>query len=178
MAEEEKEAPAPAPKPARKLGALLENKVILLGIIVIVQALTALAVTQFFIAPKLKATAAMAQATLGGGAPEGARGEAKEGVLAGLDEMIITLRSDNGATHYLRTNVSLEVADQKFSKVVEERKPQLRDVAILVLSSRTADELLTPEGKDSVTKEIQQRLGASLPGGALLNVYFSDLMIQ
>jgi flagellar basal body-associated protein FliL len=178
MAEEEKEAPAPAPTPAKKAGALLENKVILLGIIVIAQALTALAVTQFFIAPRLKATTALTQASLGGAKLAGDDHAAKEGVLAGLDEMIITLRGEGGATHYLRTNVSLEVTDVKVSKLIEDRKPQLRDTAIQVLSSRTVDDLLTPEGKAAAKKEMQERIGALLPAGALLNVYFADLMIQ
>jgi len=175
-AAEKESAPAKAAKP--KLGGLFENKVVLLGAIVIVQALTALAVTQFFIAPKLKATHALAQAQLGGHETAAPVEQEREGVIAGLGEMIVTLAGEGGDTHYLRINVNLEVADAKVAKVVEERAPQLRDIAILALSSRTVAELLTPEGKEGGKKDIHERLSAKLPAEALLGVYFSDLMIQ
>jgi flagellar FliL protein len=178
MAEEKNEA-APAPKTKPKLGALLENKVMLLGVIVIFQALTALAVTKFFIAPKLEAGAAVAEAAAGGGhgAAEAA-GPEKEGEIVSLEEMIITLQGEGGTPHYARTNVGVEIADPKTAKALEERLPQLRDVVIMTLSSRTAADLLAPEGKEEARQEIMRRLNEKLPPGALLNVYFSDLMIQ
>jgi flagellar basal body-associated protein FliL len=178
MAEEKNEA-APARKAKPKLGALLENKVALLGVIVIAQALTALAVTKFFIAPKLLAGAPVAEAAAGAGhgALEAA-GPEKEGEIVSLGEMIITLQGGGGTTHYGRTNVGVEIADPKLAKAMEERLPQLRDVVLTTLSSRTAEELLAPEGKEAARQEIMRRLGEKLPPGALLNVYFSDLMIQ
>ncbi|MHB8078748.1 MAG: flagellar basal body-associated FliL family protein [Candidatus Krumholzibacteriia bacterium] len=178
MAEEKNEG-APAPKAKPKLGALFENKVVLLGVIVIAQALTALAVTKFFIAPKLQAGAPVAEAAAAGGhGGAEAAGPEKEGVIVGLQEMIITLQGDAGSPHYARTNVGVEIADPKLAKATEERLPQLRDVVIMTLSSRTAADLLSPEGKEEARQEIMRRLGEKLPAGALLNVYFSDLMIQ
>ncbi len=92
--------------------------------------------------------------------------------------MIVTLQGDPGAPHYLRTNVSVEVEGPKTALLVEERKPVLRDIVIMTLSGRTAEDLQSPDGKEEARAEIARRIGERLPPNALLNVYFSDLMIQ
>jgi len=156
--------------------ALFENKAILLGIIVIVQALVAIGLTQFLILPKLGVQDADMSGT------EQVEEEAADmpelGVLVGLDEIIVTLAGDAKRPRYLRINVNLEVKDQLTADIVATRLPQLRDIVIMTLSSQTAAELSLPEGKKGLRDEIFRRINEKMPADTLLNVYFSDLVVQ
>jgi len=155
---------------------IFENKAIVLGIIVIVQALIAIGLTQFVIVPKLGVQGAAV-----GGAEVSNEETAKipdMGALVGLEEIIVTLAGDSKRPRYLRINVNLEVKDQLTADIVATRLPQLRDVVIMILSDKTAAELATPEGKKGLRDEIFRRLNEKMPEGILMNVYFSDLVVQ
>jgi flagellar FliL protein len=207
-AEQDKAAPKAKGKPN-----LLENKALVLGIIVIVQAVVAIGLTQFVIVPRLGVGAAAAggeavadahgekptaegkhgeeakgekkekkekkgekKAAHGGGGEAGAEGEG--GNLADLQEIIVTLAGDSARPRYLRIAVNLEMADPEFVPLVVGRRPQLRDAVIMTLSDKTPAMLSTPDGKKRLREEIFRRASEQLPEGALLNVYFSDLVVQ
>jgi len=154
---------------------LLENKAVLLGAIVIVQAVIAIGLTQFLIVPKL----GIQEAEVGPASQEESAVEMPEmGVLVGLEEIIVTLRSDSKKPRYLRTNINLEVQNQVAAEVVTQRLPQLRDIVIMVLSDMTPEELSAPEGKKGLRDEIFRRIDERMPPGILMNVYFSDLVVQ
>ena len=173
MADEKKEAPEESPGKGKL--AFLENKAILLGAIVIVQALVAIGLTQFLIVPKL----GIQDAQMSGEAPDEEEFVLPEmGVLVGLEEIIVTLRSDARKPRYLRININLEVQNHVAAEVVTQRLPQLRDIAIMVLSDKTPDELSHAEGKKGLRDEIFRRIDERMPPGILMNVYFSDLVVQ
>ncbi len=175
MADENTGAPADqdtSTGPGRKI---LDNKVFLLGIIVVIQAIMAIAVTQLVIVPKL----GMQAAGLNGDQNSENSDLANEmGVIVGLEEMIVTLQSMGKVPNYLRINVNLEVDSQRTADQVVGRLPQLRDIVIMTLSSKSAAELTTPEGTQALRAEIFRRLAEKLPPNALKNIYFSDLVIQ
>lgn len=174
MAEAKKEAAEEAPVQAK--GSLLDNKAVVLGIIVVVQALLAIGLTQFLIVPKLGVSSADLAPVGEGEAAEVAGHE--QGALLGLEEIIVTLRSDAERPRYLRINVSLELADELAVEHAATRLPQLRDVVIMTLSDKTVDDLSSPGGKQELRDEIFRSLKERLPDGVLHNVYFSDLVIQ
>jgi len=162
-------------KAAAKGGGLLENKAVLLGIVVAVQALLAFGLTQFVIVPRL----GIQEGAVNASTPAATAGEAPEiGVLVGLEELIVTLQSETKLPRYLRADVNLEVSDQAVADLVAARLPQMRDTVIMVLSSRTPAEIQRPEGKQALRDEIFRRLSEKLPPESLRNIYFSDLVIQ
>ncbi len=170
MADEKDEAAESGGKPG-----LLENKAILLGGIVIVQAVVAIALTQFLIVPKLGIQdAQMSQPT----EEESAVEMPEMGVLVDLEEIIVTLRSETKRPRYLRTNINLEVKDQIAADIVAQRLPQLRDIVIMVISDKTPEDLSSAEGKKGIRDEIFRRIDERMPPGILMNVYFSDLVVQ
>lgn len=201
-AEQEKAAPKPKGKPN-----LFENKAIVLGVIVIAQAVVAIGLTQFVIVPKLAVGTADAggpavaeahgEKPAAGGAHGEAKGDKKEkkgekaaahgggagaegggGNLADLHEIIVTLAGDSARPRYLRLGISLELSDPAYVAEVEAKRPQLRDAVIMALSDKTAAMLGTPDGKKRLREEIYRRATEKLTEGALLNVYFSDLVVQ
>jgi flagellar protein FliL len=173
MADEKKDAPEETAGKGKF--ALFENKAILLGAIVIVQALVAIGLTQFLIVPKL----GIHEAEVGAAVDEESAVELPElGVLVGLEEIIVTLRSDSRKARYLRININLEVQNQVAAEIITQRLPQLRDIAIMTLSDKTPEELSQPEGKKGLRDEIFRRIDDRMPPGILMNVYFSDLVVQ
>jgi len=155
---------------------IFENKAIVLGVIVVVQALVAIGLTQFVIVPRM----GVQTAGIGGNQPTEAQETevAELGVLVGLQEIIVTLAGDNKRPRYLRINISLEVENQLTADIVATRLPQLRDIVIMVLSNKTATELSYPEGKKGLRDEIYRRINEKMPEGSLMNIYFSDLVVQ
>ena len=153
----------------------LENKAILLGAIVIVQALIAIGLTQFVIVPKLGVQGAGMNAQAGG---EVETEMPEMGVLVGLEEIIVTLQSNGGKTRYLRIDINLEVQNAMVAEVVKTRLPQLRDMVIMATSDKTAQQLSTPQGKKGLRDEIFRRVDEKMPSGTLMNVYFSDMVVQ
>jgi flagellar FliL protein len=208
-----------APKVKGKLN-LLENKAVVLGAIVVAQAVVAIGLTQFVIVPRLGVGAADAGAPAGeldalggkakaegktggaakadkkavhgakpaahgaktaahgGGAAAAGAGGAAGGSLADLQEIIVTLAGDSARPRYLRIGVNLELSDPSIVAEVEARRPEMRDAVIMTLSDKTAAMLATPDGKKRLRDEIFRRVAEKLPEGSLLNVYFSDLVVQ
>lgn len=158
----------------RKKG-LFENKAVLLGTIVIVQALVAIGLTQYVLVPKL----AVQQAAAGGESiMEVVSDVPQRGTMVGLDDIIVTLAEDSRRPRYLRINITLEVKDTATAESVKIRLPQMRDAVIMTLSEKTVDDLSRPGGKMNLRAEIFRRLDESISGSKLMNVYFSDLVIQ
>jgi flagellar basal body-associated protein FliL len=192
MADEKKNA-AEKPAPAAAKKSLLDNKVVLLGGIVVIQALLAIGLTQFLIMPKLHTqTAGVGHAEVaepaggeesgggGGGGHGGGHGkkEAAGGSqLVSLDEVIVTLQSDGGQARFVRTTVNVEVGAELVEHIAS-RKAELRDVVIMIVSQHTAAELITPEGKKALRAELTHKLAEKVGHGALKGIYFSDLVIQ
>ncbi|PID79749.1 hypothetical protein CSA17_04045 [bacterium DOLJORAL78_65_58] len=159
-----------------KKGGIFENKAILLGIIVVVQVGLAIGLTQFLILPKLGVQNAGMEAAA---QTEVAEPEMPEmGVLVNLEDIVVTLVSNPSQPRYLRININVEVPNQIVADVVATRLPQLRDLVIMTLSDKTAAQISTPEGKKGLRDEIFRRLDEKMPEGTLMNVYFSDLVVQ
>jgi flagellar FliL protein len=150
----------------------LDNKAVLLGFIIFVQGLVAFGLTQYLILPKLGHTQA-------GFAASGLESELVErGELVDLEDIIVTLASQSRRTRYLRININLEVRDRQTAEAVRARIPEMRDKVIMTLSEKSVEDLNRPGGKINLRAEIFKRLEDTIPGGQLMNVYFSDLVIQ
>lgn len=151
---------------------LLDNKIVLLGIIVALQAAMAVGIVQFVIGPKLNALSETVAE------PEPVLVAEGDGVIVGLEEMVVTLRDGGRRQNYLKINIDLEVADQITADQVTARKPHLRDIAILALSSKSSEDLGSADGKAALKAELLRKLGDALPEGKLTSVYFSDMVVQ
>ncbi len=168
MAEEEKV------ETTKSGGGPLDNKIVLLVAIIVTQAVMAIALTQFVIAPKLKSLT---------GAADGPQAQAEvtqpeQGVLVGLNEVVVTLRDSGPTTSYLRIDIDLEVVDGKVATMVEQRLPHLRDIVILSLSNKFSADLKSMDGKAALKAELYRKIAETLPEGSLMNVYFSDMVVQ
>ncbi|RMG40301.1 MAG: flagellar basal body protein FliL [Candidatus Dadabacteria bacterium] len=64
--------------------------------------------------------------------------------------------------------------------VLGEKEPQIRDAVIRVLSSKTAEEVLTQEGKEALKEELIEAINEAtgLDEGPVVNIYFAEFIIQ
>ena len=161
-------------RPARK-PSILDNKVVLLGGIVALQVILAIALTMALIVPRLGAS----QAGMVGEQTPSHAAKQELGVLMGMGEIIVTLRGEGTQSpRYLRISIDLELSSQAAVQTATARLPILRDTVIMTLAERTAADLSRPEGMKGLRDELMRRLDERLPGGILRHIYFSDLVIQ
>ncbi len=107
------------------------------------------------------------------------KAEAKSeiGPLYSFDAFIVNL-ADPGGNRYLKVSMQAEVDNEKVMEELEKRKPQLRDIILTVLSSKTYSEISTAQGKLALKQEIMRRINLALTSGSVVNLYFMEFVAQ
>ncbi len=106
-----------------------------------------------------------------------AQRSADAGTLWPMDAFIVNL-IDNGGERYLKVVLQLELSDPEVVPALKEIKPKLRDAVLGILASKSLKDVSTPEGKQRLKEEISHRLNGYLSRGKILQVYFTDFVIQ
>ena len=143
------------------------------------------ATAEFLILPKLRGL--MAQQAVDGHAEKGEAGHAahggkgKEGakteVSYDFDNVIVNLSGSLG-TRFLKANFTTLGSNPELPKIMAEKKKQLLDVAINVLSSRTMADLEAPGAKNVVRNELQANFNQALKSDLVEQIYFTEFVIQ
>jgi flagellar FliL protein len=99
------------------------------------------------------------------------------GPIMNLDPFIVNL-AGTGGERYLKVTLELELKDSLLIAEMEKRKPQVRDTLLLLLSSKTLDDIATFRGKTKLRNEITSRLNALLTPDSVKKVYFTEFVVQ
>ena len=110
-------------------------------------------------------------------APEGAAMKVDLGPVMSLDPFIVNL-AGTGGERYLKVTLELELKDNLLVAEMEKRKPQVKDTLLLLLSSKTLDDIATFRGKTKLRNEIISRLNALLTPDSVKKVYFTEFVVQ
>ena len=97
------------------------------------------------------------------------------GAVFPLDTFIVNLRVKGS---FLKTTIQLEFAQPELPPELDGEIPRIRDSAIRLLSSKSATDILTPEGKDLLAQELTDIINESLGSEDVVNVYFTEFIIQ
>ncbi len=81
-----------------------------------------------------------------------------------LDAMVVNL-ADPGGERVAQIGVTLEVMDVKSAESVKAYLPTIRSGILMLISQRTAEELLKPEGKEKLAKDILREAAVPFGGG-------------
>ncbi|MBC7421364.1 MAG: flagellar basal body-associated FliL family protein [Bdellovibrio sp.] len=92
-----------------------------------------------------------------------------------LETFIVNLAGSKGRK-VLKVNMELEVKGQEIIQEIDNRKAQIRDFIIIILSSKSYEEVSTKEGKDALRNEIKDNVNSFLSKGKIMNVYFTELI--
>ncbi|MCB1163493.1 MAG: flagellar basal body-associated FliL family protein [Candidatus Krumholzibacteriia bacterium] len=177
MAEDTKDNPAEEQEEqqaeARPRRSLPRRPIVFAGIAAVELAL-AFALAHFVILPRLPAqeTDAVADSLAALAAAEPQRGN-----IVLMDDVVVNLQGDDGS-HFLKVAPGLEVSDSKVEAEIAERMPELRDLIIDHLASRAVNEVVDREGREKVKQDLLDDINSRLQKGQLLNIYFSDFVVQ
>lgn len=96
-----------------------------------------------------------------------------------LDSFIVNL-ADQGQVDYLRVSMDLGVSKQPDTKDGGKGIPvaSIRDTIIGVLATRHAQELLTPDGKQTLKQDLLAALNNRVPEIGARDIYFTDFLVQ
>lgn len=86
--------------------------------------------------------------------------------------------SPEESVHYLRTQVVVEVDSDKALGELELRKHQVKDRVITIFRSKHVDELADARGTDATRGQITASLNELIGKGRIVDVYFTDFVIQ
>ena len=94
-----------------------------------------------------------------------------------MDDLVVTLNEPEGP-RYLKVSPGLECENSRVEKEVKKRMPELRDLLIAGLSKRSMPELSAQGGREHLKKQLLEEFNGTLRSGELLNIYFSDFVMQ
>lgn len=125
---------------------------------------------KFFLAPKPKPEAEKKE-------PE-TKPVDKPGAMMPLEPFVVNL-ADPAGKRFLKLTMAVDIKDEKLKKEIESRLPQIRDAVLLLLTSKSYNDISQVAGKlrlrNDILKIINQALGQA---GQVHAVYFTEFVIQ
>lgn len=107
----------------------------------------------------------------GGGAEAGAGG------MRPLDPFLANL-ADETSSRYLKMSLQVEFVDAEPPAAFEGRLPQIRDVILTLVTSKTFADIRTAEGKERLREDVIDRINHVLAQEAVKSVYFTEFIVQ
>jgi len=102
--------------------------------------------------------------------------DAKLGPTFSLGDFVVNL-SGTGGYQFVRASIVVEVDDQKVVSELEKRSPQIRDIIILTLRDQKIEDIEEP-GARVIKNQIMAKINEVLTSGRIMNVWFTQLVVQ
>jgi flagellar FliL protein len=118
--------------------------------------------------------------------PDVAAGDEEEGEAAApshlgkifsLEPFVVNI-ADRDRDRFLKLKTDIELSDDRVSAEMQQRLPQIRDLVISLLGSKSFDEVRTIEGKNFLREEMLLRINALLVTGNAKAIYFTEFVVQ
>ena len=156
------------------------SKPILLYILVVVNMLVVGGVgAMIYLGKKKEAEQATLEKVVEGEAQAQAEehGKADEfiGKMIPMETFYVNLAGNRG-NRLLKVNMELEVESEKVIEEIDKRKPQIRDIIIIILSSKTFKDLESRQGKEGLRDEIKDAVNSFLTKGKIKHVHFTEFI--
>lgn len=122
-----------------------------------------------------------------------AKGPVAPPAFAKLDPFVVKLQSVDQQEAYVQAIPELKLTDALMSEQIKQYMPEIRHKLLLILASKKAAELGTPEGMQMLANQIRESINATLSGekadpakekldtnedGPVIAVFFSSLIVQ
>ncbi len=99
------------------------------------------------------------------------------GAIFSLDAFIVNI-GDGDRDRYLKLKADLELTNDIVADEIEQRLPQIRDLIISLLGSKSFDDVRSIEGKDRLREEMLRRINALLVTGKARSIFFTEFVVQ
>ena len=97
--------------------------------------------------------------------------------LYSMDTFIVNL-ADQGGKRYLRVTMELEIDAIEVTEEINQRLPQLRNTILMIVPSKTYEDIGTAQGKSALRDELMTQLNTFLSTGQITNIYFTEFVVQ
>jgi len=97
--------------------------------------------------------------------------------LYSLDTFIVNL-ADQGGKRYLRVTMELEIDAIELSEEINQRLPQLRNSILMIVPSKSYQDIGTAEGKAALRDDLMAQMNSFLKTGQITNIYFTEFVVQ
>ncbi len=94
-----------------------------------------------------------------------------------MDTFMVNL-ADPGGKRFLKATIKTRVNSPKVAEEMKERAFELRDLVLMILTSKEVDDVSRAEDKMTLKKEIMTSLNRVLHNGQVVDVYFTDFLVQ
>ncbi len=109
---------------------------------------------------------------------EGKEGAEKEGsLIVPVDTIVVNLSGSNGR-RYLKAKINLDAKDGDVKKLIETKSIQIKDRLISILSSKTLEDIDGLEAQENLRKEAKDAVDDVLKVEGVLQVYFTEFVVQ
>ena len=109
---------------------------------------------------------------------EGKEGAEKEvSLIVPVDTIVVNLSGSNGR-RYLKAKMNLEAKDGEVKKLIETKSVQIKDRLISILSSKTLEDIDGLEAQENLRKETKDAVDVVLKVEGVLQVYFTEFVVQ
>ena len=160
-------------------GFLSAKLLIIIGIIVIILAGAGFFAYLKFVMP-LK-NAAAPDGLQNASTSESPKGATMSGAVPGpifdLNTFIVNLMGDSGR-RYLKVTIKLELSAETLKEEITQKMPEIQDNLLVLLSSKSYDDVADITGKIRLRAEIMSRINNVLTTGEIHKVFFTEFVIQ
>lgn len=99
------------------------------------------------------------------------------GPIYALEVFVVNL-ADRDAQRYVKIEVKFEMDTVKLQSELENRKPQVQDIIIEIISMKKQRDLVSYRGKNILRSDIMKRVNNVLSTGSIKAVYFTEFITQ
>lgn len=94
-----------------------------------------------------------------------------------LDPFVVNI-ADRDRDRYLKVTAELEMSSPEVRQELDHRLPEIRDLLISLLGSKSFEEVRTIEGKNFLREEMLLRINSLLATGQAKRVFFTEFVVQ
>lgn len=94
-----------------------------------------------------------------------------------LGEFIVNIIGEED-NHYLKTSITVQLADDKTVERFTRLAPQIRDAVLMLASNKTFEELYDMHGKKQLKAELLMEINRILTNGGAVAIYYTDFVVQ
>ncbi len=101
----------------------------------------------------------------------------KELIIVDYEPIIVNLFDPSGK-RYLQIRISIEVTDKKAEEELKKQEAKLKDAIIFLIGGKTVEEVVVPEAKEKIKKEILLKCKELFGEEMISNVYITQYIVE
>lgn len=100
-----------------------------------------------------------------------------ENIVQEMDTFLVNL-VDPGGKRFLKVTMKMKLNSPQAQDEFKGRQFEMRDIVLMLLTSKEYEEVSKPEDKITLKKDILTSLNRAMRKGQVVDVYFTDFLVQ